>query len=1019
MRDVFGMTNAEIATALRAAGMEPQKHQRKTDEQLMQQANVLLSNPSYMAKLSRAVYRVARPVSDYENVALNILLWQREEDVNERKAVVDDILATPENQAAVDPDYKKNLEAARKSLSEANALMRETAFAASRAASEQGRALRSNRIRLDRNDYSYAGILGSVQRELGSAEVPADIEDQVEELANEFKKLDDDERALATARLKAFSEKLVANIRSGTKMKRAVGTRKLMDEARRVTRNYADALAQIEVGAAEVGGTLIGLSDQMYPAWGRWLKHLGEYHCFNNPDITEDEMIAAILEDISPFMDGVDANQIRDALTGFGHNYKQSRYESQRLMNDLRAQARMKRQLDWMNENGTLPPTTGMIRDDMSAEARDLARQVQEKKKETPEGEANSLKSALDSAKTRVRNRIEDLERAIASGEAIERSKRSAAEDAELRQLKAERDDLQKKYDEIFGTVGGMAEEQRVKAVEKALSNALERANADLARAMAGDFSKPAKRRVDTETANALRDEIRRVRESILALKKASYEYGMTPEEINERNARKLRAREDALSRLTERIERGDIRPYKKPQPPMTPEQQKKYDEMGEKQRKARARLAQLRLEAQHATSPKWVRKTAGATKFVTTVIRATMATADFSAVLRQAATISLGHPKMALKSFGLAWESMASDDRLAEINGAILSDGSIKEAMDKYGLNMRSIDADDARDAEIFHGVERNTVKIRGKEYALTDIPLFGKLLLKSERHYITYLNSVSAELYKSIVNDRVRFPNGPSPWQKKMICDMINIWNGSGALSKERRAALMKSGVNEVFWAPGLAVSRFQSALGYDIVHNFTAEGLDAKPVSKDERVAVAKIAVGNRARFLASSVALGLLFAALKWDSGDWDEWWDDADIVEKFMMLTSPVVGNTTIDLTGGERTVTRFVHDYAKGERKTARGKIQELGKGFATPTRTDLAMRYVRGKFSPALSMLFALADGKDYVGKEFGIKEAALSLIPLSASDIYDQLDQNGIWTTFVTAPLTLLGAGGTTYER
>ena len=1020
MRDVFGMTNAEIATALRAAGMEPHKHQRKTDDQLMQQANVLLSNPGYMAKLSHAVYKVSRPVSDYENVALNVLLRQREEDVNERKAAVDGILATPDDQAAADPDYKKNLETARKELAEARTLMHEAAFAASKAATEQGRALRSNRVRLNRYDFSYAGILGSVQRELGSAEVPAEIEDQISELANEFRKLDEDERALATARLKAFSEKLVSSIRSGTKMRRAGGSRKLMDEARRVARNYADALAQIEVGAVECGGTLIGLSDQMYPAWGRWLRQLGEYHCFNNPDITEDEVIQAILDDISPFMDGVDANQVRDALTGFGHNYKQSRYESQRLMNDLRAQARMKRQLDYMDEHGKLPPKTGMIRDDLSPEARELARQVQEKKKETPEGAANSLKSALDSAKTRIRNRIEDLKRAIESGEAIERSKRSVAEDDELRQLKAEKEDLQKRYDEVFGTVGGMTEEQRIKSVEKALARALERANADLARAMSGDFSKPSRNKVDTETANALRDEIRRIRENILDMKRAAFEYGMTPEEIEARNVRRLKAREDALNRLTERIERGDIRPYRKPQPPMTPEQQRMYDEMGAKQRKARAKLAQMRLDAQHATRPKWVRKATGAVKFAGAAIRATMATVDFSAVLRQSATISLGHPKMAVKAFGAAWASMASEDRLAEINGEILSDSDVKEAMEKYGLNMRSVDSDDARDAEIFHGVERNTVKIRGKEYAMTDIPLFGKLLLKSERHYITYLNSVSADLYKSIVNDRVRFPEGPSPWQKKMICDLVNIWNGSGAMSKERRAALMKSGVNEVFWAPGLVVSRIQSALGYDILfHNFFAEGLDAKPVSMEERIAVAKIAVGHRARFLAASVALGLLFAALQWDSGDWGEWWNEADIVEKFMMLTSPVVKNTTIDLTGGERTVTKFVHDYVKGERRTARGKIQELGKGFGVPTRTDLAIRFVRGKFSPALSMLLALADGKDYVGNEFGLKEAAMSLVPLSVSDIYDQLTLNGIWTTFVTAPLTLLGAGGTTYER
>lgn len=94
MRDVFGMTNEDIETALRAAGMEPPKHVRKPDETAWQQAEALLSNPSYMAKLSRAVAKFPRNIADYENIALNVLFRRRQADVNAAQTVVDELNET-------------------------------------------------------------------------------------------------------------------------------------------------------------------------------------------------------------------------------------------------------------------------------------------------------------------------------------------------------------------------------------------------------------------------------------------------------------------------------------------------------------------------------------------------------------------------------------------------------------------------------------------------------------------------------------------------------------------------------------------------------------------------------------------------------------------------------------------------------------------------------------------------------------------------------------------------------------
>ena len=1026
-RNVFGMTNDDIATEMRALNLQPPSGERKSDDVLAQQVETLLSRRSYMEKLAHAVRQFKRPVKDYEIVALGEYFYMCKDELEDRQSIMDDLLLIPKDER--DEETVKLLDEAREDLKVALARVHEAGLAKMGAASEQGRGLRANRMTfaMGQNDYSLAGIVNSIGKNFGSVDkIPPEMLAQAKELADEFKNLDEEQRASYTARLKAFSEKVIADLKSNGKRNKAT-ERKIGDEEKRVMRNYLDAMAQIEVHADEAGGTLLGPGDQMYPSWGRWLKHIGEYHCFNNPNITEEEVMNAIVKDVSKFLVGVDANQVRDAITGFGHNFRQSRYDSQRLMNDLRSQARAKRQLDYMNEKNQLPPATGMVRDDPSLDLRKLNREVQERKKEVDEtsGGQNRLKGALQSAKTRLRNRIEDLEEAIATGEKIERSMRTPVEDDELRKLRERRDELQRAYDEMFKTERGLTDEQRVKTLEKSLSRELERTLEDLARAKAGDFSPRAKRsRVNSATADALRQKIEDVKNSILELKSAAYEFGLTPEEIAKKHAQKFRAREAAILRAAERIEKGDLRKDVKPQPPMPKEDQKRYDEMGRQLKKAHQKLAAMRLAAEESTAPSFWRKGKEWLKFVSAAQRAVKATLDFSAVLRQAARISLGHPTMAVRGFGKAWKSMANEVSLQAVNDEIMSDESVQEAVEKYGLHLREVDAISNRDVEMFHGMESSTINFFGKKVALVDIPFLGELMLKSERHYITYLNVVSAELYSAIVNDTNRFPGGATPWQKKMLCDMINIWNGSGALSKDRRQAMQKSGLNEVFWAPGLALSRIQSTIGYDMWHPLTAKGIQAAdktftPVSIDERKTMAKLGLREHVKSSLAMLALGALLRSVLGDDDEKDRW-DNSDWFEKLLMLASPTIGSTTNDLTGGERSIYRLLHDVIKGEKRSSTGRTQKLGEKFGSPTVTQMLFRFTEGKLSPWASELLAFLNGKDYVGEASTLKKSIIeSIVPLTFTDLYDQVTETGVGKSLVTIPLTLFGAGGSTYDR
>ena len=1028
MREVYGMTNEEIATALKAAGMEPPAHVRKPDETAWKQAEALLSNPSYMAKLSRAVAKFPRNIADYENNALNVLFRQRQAAVNAAQAVVDGLKETLDAFNAIPKEERdtewneeqqttaKNYSEEKAKLAQAKSLMYETGLALTRSSSEAGRRLRSNRGLIDQTDYTYAGISGQVAAILGGADrITPEMDAKIREIAGDFASLDEQGRDLATARLKAQAEKIVEQIKNGDKVRKAA-ERKQGDEARRVMRNYNDALAQIEVGAAEVGGTLVGLSDQQYPAWGKWLRAIGEYHCFANPDITEEECVKAIVEDISPFMDGVDENQVRDALTGFGHNFRQSRYDSQRLMNDLRSQSRLKRQLDWMDETNTMPPLTGLVRDEPSDTTRNLQKQVQERKMEVPDAgrDERRLKGVLESAKTRVKNRIADLENAIATGEKIPGRDRTVPEDIELRALKQRKDELQKTYDELFKTESGMTDEQRVKLAERLLGRELEHALEDLDRARSGDFSKRQKRPgAESPTIDALRERLADVRTQIRELKLAKYEFGMTPEELSAYNARKMANREKALARLAERIVSGDIRPQKKPQPPMPPDMKDRYDALGEQMNRAHRKLADLRREAADARKPAFIRFIGDAYRFVDGVWKMATASLDFTQVGNQTGSILMAHPKIVAENFAKTISAFASTTNAENIELDLLSEPSVKEAVENGWLRWKKISDASGRGerVELFDAIDK-PFTVGGKALRFTDIPFYGKAIANSDRLYATYINAASASLYSTIVNDPKLFPGGATVFQKKMLCDMINVMNGSGTLSKGTRRV-----AGRILWAPGLVDSQLKRLLGYQIWHPWTASSEEDGSGTFKERTQMSRIGLGEFVRSNLGALLLGgLLFSLFATD--DQKDEFGNAGIVKRVQMLVAPRIRHTQLDFTGGSVAFLRLFNRLVSGAYETATGKTVKTKDTFG-----EIA-HFAKGRLTPLVSNFFSWLSGKDYTGQDYGAAELLMSFAPISLREAGKSIYENGIedraWgTAFLGAFLTMFGIGKGTYRK
>ena len=1017
---LYGFTNAEIAGAMTAAGMEPPKHITKTDEVLMKQADALLSNREYMRKLAHAVYQKGRATRDYENVALGIYADQCASVLNDAKTASDDmekmVAELPsDTDAETVEELKKRAKEMNLELAKAQREFREASVAKMQGASEQGRALRSNRIAVDAADHSYAGLRGMVQTELGGMEIPGKMDAEIGRLAENFKNLDEQQRQMAVERLKLFSQKIVDDMKRGDKT-RSMTPRGAGNELKRVTRNYNDALNQIEVHADEAGGTLIGLADQLYPSWGKWLRAIGEYHCFMNPDIDEQGVIDAIRRDVGQFLDdGIDEETVRDVLTGFGQNYRQSRYDSQRKMNDLKAQSLAKRQRDYMLENGRLPPQTGMVRDNPSDETRALRREVQEMKKDIDqqEGGSRALKGALDSAKTRIKNQIADLERAILRGEKIERARRTVVEDVELHNLKAKRDELRKTYDDLFGEKSTLTDEQRRARAEKALHKVLENALERLGRARSGDFSgNRASNPVTSEEIEYLREQIRWTNETYRELKRAAFPDG-TPEEIEKRNAMRMKARERAVLRIQEKILNGDIRPTVRKPPQMPEDMRRRYDAMGEELRRAHRKMRQLRAEARRMLQVSWKRKAVDAYRFIDGIWKMATASLDLTQIGNQTGAIAIAHPRVTAKSFAQSLSAFVSEANAENIESDLMTEPVVKEAVDNKWLHWKKAGdfAENRGDrVEFFDAIDRGFT-IGGHTIRLTDIPVYGTAIANSDRLYATYINTASANLYATIIKDPGLFPTGASVFEKKMVCDMINVMNGSGTLSKDWR-----SKIGKVLWAPGLVDSQFKRHLGYTIWHPWMANYEEDGSGTMKERARMSWLGTKEFLKSHIGAILLGGLLLALFGRDDEKDKF-KRASLAQKAIMLMAPRIGHTQLDFTGGEAAFGRLGNKLLTG--------VKEGGNGRTTPIRDYFGevAHFMRGRVTPLISNAFAALAGKDYAGQDYGALEVLLSLAPISLRDASKSIWENGEdgeWLTgIIGAALVMTGFGKGTYRK
>jgi hypothetical protein len=336
--------------------------------------------------------------------------------------------------------------------------------------------------------------------------------------------------------------------------------------------------------------------------------------------ITEREAVVdAVHEELTGMGFEVSRSDTMAAMSGYGDFRELSKDEVSVKIRAIKGELQQLLKLEDM-QSGRAPAKTGVERREPTDEERRLIKQVNEQKKKggyTVTDPARQLKSALGAAKTAARNRIADLEKAIASREKIVSGQTKLTPDAELTALQKQRDQLNEEYRTIFPQKrSGFSEASRLKAAEKMLDRLIAETQADL---NSRQFDPKEKRKpLTSPEVDAKRQQLKSLRESLKAAKQAAAdaaaaewesEGGATAVPKGKKpltEAQRLKSKQAAIERQIEDLQAdlraGRLDPQAKAPPLSSPETEAKQIQLDQlKEARKQARAASPEYQAKEA----------------------------------------------------------------------------------------------------------------------------------------------------------------------------------------------------------------------------------------------------------------------------------------------------------------------------------------------------------------------------------------------------------------------------------
>ncbi len=701
-----------------------------------------------------------------------------------------------------------------------------------------------------------------------------------------------------------------------------------------------------------------------------------------------DAVVTAVHEELKAIVPEITRRETADAMSGYGDFHELSKDAVSVKVREIRGQLQQLSKIDdlvaaikqakaWLasgmsvetvagrlEKSGLLPKKTGVERRTADDIERHLIAEVNELKKQIPvpvSGRENQLKSALDAAKTAVRNRIADLETEIRTRERIVRDRTELKPDAELTSLRQQRDQLAKLHAELFPKAPA-TQAQRIAAAEKALDRTIAQLQADLAAGRIGPKANPAKlssptldaKRAHLDSLRALRDELREAANP-----------KMTPEE--RANLAYKRILLKRLGDLRQRIANKDFGPR-------PPKSEKTYSK----------EVVDLRFELDKEKTQfrkmeeEWKRANRSLTGKVADVLvdiagasRGLMVSGDIP-LFRQGFVAALFNPARAIVGAGKAVNAMWTGKGLYRLMAEL-------ETLPTFQFGQRSgLAITDTTTVQEENFLGRWNKKIWP--------------IAVSERVSVAFLNYMRAKTFDAIVRGEELTNGKLTADQGKVIALLVNESTGRGPLGGWERSV---RAVNNVFFSAQNWVSKFQLLAG----HPFWAKGSDVRT-----RKIAAKF-YGRSALSLAAFYGLAQLGMALLWDDDDpnkptiaWDPTSSDFGKIR---------IGDRRVDPLGGLSQAMVFI------ARSMKRAYLFTTGEPRTRQDQGDEYLwRFARSKLAPIPGATVDILSGKEFGQEKSTPASIARNLVmPMTADDVARSLVEDGMTRDAAWALVGIIG--------
>ena len=796
-----------------------------------------------------------------------------------------------------------------------------------------------------------------------------------------------------------------------------------------IEKEYSAAIDHLVVHANRSGGYLFNL-----PNGRRWIDAIRRYHMAaaletgHTPSV--DEMVDLIAADVHSAGLVADTHDIMQIITGHGNTYEADNSELEKALREQRALMNEYQKWEDMMDEGHLPDKTGLIRDEPTQQlreaqkkTREMMREFMEKHPELAAQDATKrLKTIQDSLMKRWQNEIADLQKAIDSGVQISKGKNHVVYTPEMEAKRRELEEKRREYNDMF-PAQPLTHVQKLDRYLRALNRqlamleekreALKNAKTDAERAAI--LGKKKGEQFTQDEVGALRDKIADVKDDIQDLHDLYFPAG-TYEEFRALVDRRRRALMKNIERIQAKLNARDFGPQKH-EPSELAKRVANAPEVVEATRLRNAaakRLMQERERYKRSVLPynagraiDWMESLMAAPRVFRTML-------DLSATLTQGAALFESHPVLGYSALVNSIKSFASEKNTDTIMAALMADPDYGEFIEMGGHIYNVSNLDERGVPEEFRGITQKLVTIKGKKYALEDIPG----VKASERSFGMFLNCMNVSVYKAIKAYNGWGPTGPSVSQKKDIALALNVATGRGYENKGGHGTWDRI-MSFLWWAPRYAFSGFKMATGANILAPHWTGDITER--SYKDRMVSSKQAAKEWGRQIASMAAWTLLVTLLM---GRKDPEWLEEVLNPLSSHFLNVRRGNTELNFFGPIKQWWTFMARFITGKTVGVDGVERERDRAYT-------AGRFVRGKLSPLASLAVDLVGGEDFLGDklvwnrsaEEGEKNAWKHIgesvgLPLSISDLYEVFKENSLANALMLTPFMLAGAGKSTYQ-